>query len=145
MPKSKKVANAQVTPAVVREQPKSSPPLPPTVVQGLIVPVRVEFTTDQRARLRQILNDPILVLAWNNAEMSRPSAFAAGLDGQFGLQIGNNALHCQKGWDAHKAALLRETVERKPSGTAPQETYPDEATMEAEMARQLALKVKPKV
>lgn len=131
MARPKKVANAQVTPA--GEKKPASPSLP-----GLGVPRKVDFTPEQRAHLRQILNDPIFLLAWYNAEVSRPSAFIAGLDGQFGLQIGNNALHCEKGWDLHKAALLRETEEMRPAAPSMAETYPDEGTLEADMAARIA-------
>lgn len=96
------------------------------------------FTPEQRAELSRLLNHPLFVIAWGNAEMARPSLFPRGLNDANGERLGNNTLHTLQGWEMHKIALLHQTDEPRPQQQRIEETYPDAGTLEADVARRLA-------
>lgn len=98
----------------------------------------VPLSMAQRARLVEILTDPVFKQAWNNALTYRPSVVPAGLDSALGPQIGNNRLHQLQGWEMFRVALLRQQLEPKlPAPRITQEQYPDSGTLEAEVKRRL--------
>ena len=96
------------------------------------------FTPEQRSELSRLLNHPLFVIAWQNAEMARPSLFPRGLNDANGERLGNNTLHTLQGWEMHKIALLHQTDEPRPAMERAQETFPDAGTLEADMARRIA-------
>ena len=96
------------------------------------------FTPEQRAELSRLFNHPLFQVAWNNAEMARPSLFPRGLNDQNGERLGNNTLHTLQGWEMHKIALLHQLDEPRPPTQRHEETFPEGGTIEADMARRLA-------
>ncbi len=109
------------------------------------MPVYTQLVMEERERLASILNDPVFVKAWNNAELSKPSCFhgdPAYFDGQFGDNRAAKTLHRIQGWELHKAALIRESVEKVKRSIAPPEEYPDSGTIEAQLQRKLSTQAK---
>jgi hypothetical protein len=84
----------------------------------------VSLLNEERVKLTALLNDPVFVKAWNNAEMFKPSAFPGGLDTALGSVIASNRLSQLQGWEMFKAALLRQVEEPKQAKASLQETYP---------------------
>ncbi len=101
-------------------------------------PSVVRFTPQQRAELYRIFHLPLFMLAWQNAEMARPSLFPRGLNDNNGEKLGNNTLHTLQGWEMHKIALMHQLDEPRPPVARLEESYPDAGTLEAEMAKRIA-------
>ena len=80
---------------------------------------------EQRKRLVALLNDPVFVMAWRNAQLSKPTWFPMNLDTALGNQIASNRLHQLQGWTLFEAALLRQTDDPKAGKPRVDETYPD--------------------
>lgn len=72
-----------------------------------------------------MLAQPVFVAAWNNAKLSRPSVFAAGLDTALGPQIALAKLSEMKGWEEFKVALIRQIEDPKLPKKPLKETFPD--------------------
>lgn len=95
---------------------------------------------EERDRLSVLLNDPVFIKAWNNAEAVAPPLFpqtADQFDGQFGDANAAKALARKQGWEMHKAALLKQTKEVQQKNPAAQQEYPDSGTLEAEIKSRL--------
>lgn len=101
------------------------------------IPFLVPLGVEQRVALRAILNNPVFVAAWQNAEMAKPSCFVDRLNDEGGERVGNNKLHQIQGWEMHKAALLRQLDEPRQPKKPVQENFPDSGTYEAEMASRM--------
>jgi hypothetical protein len=91
------------------------------------IPAFRQLEYPERQKLLGMLNDPVFIQAWQNAEGSKPNAFPAGTDGELGGVIANNRLHQIQGWEMFKAALLKQVIDPRPPREQPKETYPDSA------------------
>lgn len=126
MPKKTKRPNAEVVLQLTEEKAE------PRVFLPLVM--------EEREKLRTILADPVFVKAWNNAEVTKPSAFHIHnekFEGQFGPIAACNALHKIQGWELHKAALVKQTLEPIPQQKRKMEEFPDAGTIEAETKKLL--------
>jgi hypothetical protein len=135
MPRKSKRPKAKVVPRQVKKLTEERP----------VAPSFNRLVMEERDRLREILNDPVFIKAWKNAELSKPSAFPPMRDhfeGQFGDARASHRLHQIQGWEMFKAALIRETLEIVPKPKASSEEYPDTATLENEIAKNLNHKKK---
>ena len=95
---------------------------------------------EERDELTALLNKPVFIKAWTNAELSKPSPFPTSSDkfeGEHGPQHAANQLHRIQGWDLCRAALIRQTHEVKQKPKALTENYPASASLEAEVATSL--------
>lgn len=106
-----------------------------------VVPGYSMLVMEERDKLSLILNDPVFKKAWRNAEVQRPSAFPSGHETLFEGQFGDNRAAKQlariQGWELHKAALLKQTIEIVPKKKANSEEYPPQGTLEADVKRSL--------
>jgi hypothetical protein len=89
------------------------------------IPKITQLDYEQRKRLVDILNDPVFVLAWNNAQLSRPSVHLKGLDTALGMQLASHRLHELRGWEYFSAAIMKQVNDPVTSYKQLQETYPD--------------------
>lgn len=105
----------------------------PVVAQPETAEVRLKspLNSEERAKLRSLLDEPAFVKAWRNASLSKPHFFPQGLDTAQGLQIGNNRLHQLQGWELFRSALLRESMEPTIKPTPAKDNYPQSGTIEA--------------
>ena len=130
MPKKTKLPNARVATALIEERPA--------------FPKITKLVMEERDRLIEILNDPVFIKAWNNAEAQKPSVFPLGseqFEGQFGDNRAAHALHRIQGWELHKAALIKQTLETVPAKKANPEEYPEAGKLENEIARTMPAKL----
>lgn len=105
---------------------KKQPPATPAIAKARpqkpqIVPLELK----DRTRLMALLDDPIFQKAWTNAQMSKPSPFAGGLNTALGDRIATNRLHELRGWMMFEAALLRQCEDPKVGRKTPEDNYPD--------------------
>ncbi len=104
------------------------------------VPRFLPLDMDEREKLASFLTDPVFIKAWNNAEMVRPPLFP-GLPEHFEGQHGDNraakTLCRLQGWEMHKAALIKQTIEPAKKARAAGPEFPESASLEAEVARNL--------
>lgn len=96
------------------------------------VPVR-PLVYEERLKLQQILNEPVFVQAWQNAQACRPSVMPLGLDTALGPQIGNNRLHQMQGWDMFRVAILKQVLDPVAARPKIADNYPDSGLREAEL------------
>jgi hypothetical protein len=128
MPKSK-ATKSRIAPDLTEERPS--------------FPKITRLVMEERDRLIVILNDPVFIKAWNNAEAQKPSAFPLGsemFEGQFGDNRAAHVLHRIQGWELHKAALIKQTLELIPAKKANPEEYPEAGKLESEIARTMPAK-----
>ena len=105
-----------------------------------VPPSYIPLLMEDRDRLTAILNDPVFIKAWTNAELAKPSVFPASSDkfeGEHGPQHAASQLHRIQGWELHRAALIRQAQEVKQRPKAPAESYPATGSLEAEVAARL--------
>lgn len=101
-------------------------------------PVFMPLLMEERNRLNEIFRDPVFIKAWRNLRVYKPGAFPANastLAGPSGLQIAANRLHQIQGWEMFVVALLNQAKEPVVKKNTPLQEYPNEGTIEAEMAR----------
>jgi hypothetical protein len=91
------------------------------------IPAFRQLELPEREKLSKLLNDPVFIQAWKNAECKRPSAFPGKTDTELGGVIATNRLHQIQGWEMFKAALLIQLLDPKIKPTKLVESYPDSA------------------
>lgn len=129
MPSKSKRRNARVAPELIETRPE--------------VPTYAPLQMEERDELAAILRNPVFIKAWMNVECSRPSAFPrmdAKFEGEHGAYHAASALYRIQGWELHKAALIRQSLEVAQKSAAPKDEYSDSGSLEAEVARSLAKK-----
>lgn len=92
---------------------------------------------EERKHLLSLLDDPIFVRAWQNAELMRPPIFTASKEEQYFPQACSHRLHQLQGWEMFKTALISQTEEPKLKPDKPVERFPDAGTLEAEIQSRL--------
>lgn len=125
MPKKLKRQNARGAPKLTEEKPG--------------VPIYIPLVMEEREELAAILNKPVFIRAWNNAEIHRPPVFLtmADQEGRKGDNRAAKALCRIQGWELHKAALIKQTLEVARKTTVPPEEFPASASLEADIKRKL--------
>lgn len=126
MAKKPKLQNARVATELTEERPK--------------VPAPIPLVMEERDELTAILNNPVFIKAWRNAELFRPSPFPHAtehFEGEYGDNRASKQLARIQGWEMHKAALIKQTVEVAPKPRQLPDEYSDAGSMEAEMKRKL--------
>jgi len=125
MPTKSKRQNALVAPELTGE--------------GPVIPVHIPLVMEEREELAAILNKPVFIKAWKNAELQRPPVFLTLADqsGPDGDNRAAKALCRIQGWDLHKAALLKQTQEVVPRVRVDVREFPDSGSLESDVARTL--------
>lgn len=103
------------------------------------IPVRLPLVMEEREELIKLLNNPVFLKAWNNAELEKPPVFPGGIvpDGPAADSRDAKALARIQGWELHKAALIKQTLEIVPKKAIPTEQFPATGSLEAEVQRNL--------
>ena len=96
-----------------------------TTSEPATIPVYRELTLNEREAFRVFINSNLWEKVLNNARCMRPSSFPGGLDGAFGLQIGNNQLHKKQGWEMFEVALMKQTQPPIQKKRELPQTFPD--------------------
>lgn len=107
-------------------------PVEPIVVERPIIfadQIAV-LSAQEKAHLRNLLNDPIFVKMMNIAEAKKPPC-AGGLMGskdrdQFSDSRSNTRLAEIRGWELHKTAMFAALIAEPPPRAHLEETFPDE-------------------
>lgn len=128
MPKKPKLPKKRVATALTEERP--------------VFPAHVPLVMEDREKLVSILNEPVFIKAWNNAEMMKPPVFPGGPDGPTADSREAKALARLQGWELHKAALIKQTLEVVPRKAIPTEQFPAAGSLEAEVQQKLNSKTK---
>jgi len=89
----------------------------PRVRAGEYLPL----TPLEMTELRDLLDKPAFVKAWNNAQTCKPGV-AIDTTGPAGAQTAAFRFHEIRGWELHAAALLAQTLPQK-KRTPPQENF----------------------
>lgn len=98
---------------------------------------------EERDKLISFLNDPVFKKAWRNAELMKPSVFPSNPEhheGKNGDKRAARVLARIQGWELHKAALIKQSLEIIPRKKANSEEYPASGSLESEIKKHLPVK-----
>lgn len=91
-----------------------------------------DLSPDEKVELRKLFDGPLFQKALANARLMKPTAFAPGLEGQYGAQIASNRLHEMRGWKLFEVALAKQAIAIPKRREMPKDNFPDEGRTEAE-------------
>lgn len=95
---------------------------------------KIALELSHRARLIELLNDPVMQAALANVLLQKPGVFFGGSAteahkaGDVGMAtlLANNRLHQIQGWELFEAALFAQANDPRPPRAPVNETYPTE-------------------